>query len=183
MSPPAVSCLLDPTAYPGTAYHVPGTSYGMTLPGRTSTLGKTSKRLNLELCSTNRPLTSHESRVVLATTAVVATAAAVRVDSRDLYQVPGSTAIVLELMAAVLWCFNTYVDCKALRCAGIRRPLRLLRKEKWCEAEKDKSVFFFLITSCLVHIQLLYGILYTTTSRPNTNTSPITELLLILDSM
>ena len=30
------------------------------------------------------------------------------------------------------------------------------------------------ITSCLVHIQLLYGILYTTTSRPNTNTSPIT---------
>ena len=30
------------------------------------------------------------------------------------------------------------------------------------------------ITSCLVHIQLQYGILYTTTSRPNTNTSSIT---------
>ena len=30
------------------------------------------------------------------------------------------------------------------------------------------------ITSYLVHIQLLYGILYTTTSRPNTNTSTIT---------
>ena len=30
------------------------------------------------------------------------------------------------------------------------------------------------ITSCLTHIQLLYGILYTTTSRPSTNTSPIT---------
>ena len=30
------------------------------------------------------------------------------------------------------------------------------------------------IISCLVHIQPLHGILYTTTSRPNTNTSPIT---------
>ena len=30
------------------------------------------------------------------------------------------------------------------------------------------------ITSYLVHIQLLYGISYTTTSRPNTNTSTIT---------
>ena len=101
----------------------------MTLPGPTSTLGKTSKRLNLGLCSTNPPLTSHESRVVLATTAVVATAAAVRVDSRDCYQVPGSTAIVLELIAAVL-CVSICRLCKALRCAGIRRPLRLLRKEK-----------------------------------------------------
>ena len=38
------------------------------------------------------------------------------------------------------------------------------------------------ITSDLVHIQLLYGILHTTTSRPNTNTSTITlhaELLFI----
>ena len=38
------------------------------------------------------------------------------------------------------------------------------------------------ITSYLVHTQLLYGILYTTTSRPNTNTSTITlhaELLFI----
>ena len=34
--------------------------------------------------------------------------------------------------------------------------------------------FFTPITSYLVHIQLLYGMLYTTTSRPNTNTSTIT---------
>ena len=49
------------------------------------------------------------------------------------------------------------------------------------------------ITSCLAKIQLLniqvlYGIFYTTTSRPGTNTSPITMcklpgLLLVLDSM
>ena len=31
--------------------------------------------------------------------------------------------------------------------------------------------YYTPITSYLVHIQLLYGILYTTTSRPNTNTS------------
>ena len=39
-----------------------------------------------------------------------------------------------------------------------------------------QQYFSISITSCLVHIQLLYGILilHTTTSSPNTNTSPIT---------
>ena len=43
-------------------------------------------------------------------------------------------------------------------------------------------------TFCLTHIQLLYGILYTTSSRTSTNTSPITlckcpELFLVFDNM